>query len=159
MRTAIVDDILKRKRMRFGRDKAEFVQAFFAKQVRIFCIVSQLRLEMKDKKVDIASVQRYGDDTDMDEEDHEAICNIFMTIESTIDKLPAKDFMEVCFTKIKKLSVEKTLLSQSRFMYKDLIDLRANNRVPRRKVKKAKTLNKIRNDVKREERLQAQQSA
>ena len=95
----------------------------------------------------------------MDEEDHEAIRNIFTMIEPTIDKLPEKDFMDVYFTKIKKSSVEKTLLSRSRFMYKDLIDLRANNRVPRRKVKKAKTLNKIRNDVKREERLQAQQSA
>mgnify|MGYP000671355089 CR=1 FL=1 len=43
-------------------------------------------------------------------------------------------------------------------MYKDLLDLRSNNWVPRRKVEKAKTLEEIRKDVEREERLQAQQS-
>ena len=143
---------------RYIESMSKYKKSLLKEKIMRFCIASQLKLETKDEKAKVPVYKDTGD-TDMDEEDHEAICNIFMTIESTIDKLPAKDFMEVCFTKIKKLSVEKTLLSQSRFMYKDLIDLRANNRVPRRKVKKAKTLNKIRNDVKREERLQAQQSA
>jgi translation initiation factor 4G len=43
-------------------------------------------------------------------------------------------------------------------MYKDLIDLRYNNWVPRRKEEKAKTLDEIREDVEREERLEAQQA-
>ena len=95
----------------------------------------------------------------MDEEDHEAICNMFSTIGSTIDKSPAADFMKVCFGKITKLSIHKDLPSRSRFMYKDLLDLRANKWVPRRKVEKAKTIDEIRKDFEREEKRQAQKSA
>jgi translation initiation factor 4G len=44
-------------------------------------------------------------------------------------------------------------------MYKDLIDLRSNNWIPRRKEEKAKTIAEIREDVEAEERRQAQLSA
>jgi translation initiation factor 4G len=43
-------------------------------------------------------------------------------------------------------------------MYKDLLELRGNKWVPRRKEEKAKTLEEIRKDVEREERRQAQLS-
>ena len=66
--------------------------------------------------------------------------------------------MKVCFDKIQKLSKDPALPSRSRFMYKDLLELRQNQWVPRRKVEKAKTLEEIRKDVEREERKQAQQS-
>ena len=118
-----------------------------------FCIASLLKLESNDGKKFFDS-----GDTEMDEEDHEAICNMFTTIGLTIDRSPAADFMKVCFTKIKKLSTDNQWPARSRFMYKDLIELRANKWVPRRKVEKAKTLDEIRKDVEREERLQAQQS-
>jgi translation initiation factor 4G len=94
----------------------------------------------------------------MDEEDHEAICSMFGTIGATIDKPASADFMKVCFDKIQKLSTDSALPSRSRFMYKDLLELRQNQWVPRRKVEKAKTLEEIRKDVEREERKQAQQS-
>jgi len=113
--------------------------------------------ELKDVKSKNPEYKDSGD-TDMDEEDHEAICSMFTTIGSTIDKPPAADFMKVCFTKIEQLSTTKTLPSRSRFMYKDLLDLRKNNWVPRRKEEKAKTLEEIRKDVEREEKIQAQQS-
>merc|ERR1719491_939102 len=67
--------------------------------------------------------------------------------------------MKVCFEKIKKLSDSKSLPSRSRFMYKDLLDLRSNNWIPRRKEEKAKTIAEIRKDVEREERQQAQEAA
>jgi len=121
-----------------------------------FCIASLLKFEEDGSG---AKTPEYNDtgDTDMDEEDHEALCSIFTTIGSTIDKPAAARFMNLCFSKIEKLSTDKALPSRSRFMYKDLLDLRANNWVPRRKVEKAKTLEEIRKDVEREERRQAQQ--
>jgi translation initiation factor 4G len=57
------------------------------------------------------------------------------------------------------LSDSKDLPSRSRFMYKDLLDLRSNYWVPRRKEEKAKTIAEIRKDVEREEREQAQEAA
>ena len=119
-----------------------------------FCIASLLKLESEEN----AKVPDYKDSgrTDMDEEDHEALCSIFTTIGPVIDDESAAQFMDTCFTKIKKLSVDKALPSRSRFMYKDLIELRGNNWVPRRKEEKAKTLDEIRRDVEQEERRQAQ---
>lgn len=123
-----------------------------------FCIASLLNLQTKDVKSKLPVYYDSGND-DMDEEDHEAICNMFMTIGQTIDRLNTEGFMKVCFAKIQKLSNAKTLPARSRFMYKDLLDLRSNNWVPRRKEEKAKTIAEIRKDVEREERQQAQENA
>ena len=128
-------------------------------KVMRFCIGSMLKLE---ERKDIKSKNPEYEDTgntDMDEEDHEAICNMFATIGSTIDKPPAAEFMKVCFQKIERLSQDQNLPSRSKFMYKDLIDLRSNNWIPRRKEEKAKTIAEIREDVEAEERRQAQLSA
>lgn len=123
-----------------------------------FCIADLLKLKTDDERAKLPSYYDTGD-TDMDEEDHEAICSMFTTIGLTIDTIHASDFVNLCFAKIAKLSKLETLPSRSRFLYKDLIDLRANKWVPRRKVEKAKTLDEIRKDVEREERKQAQESA
>lgn len=123
-----------------------------------FCIASLLKLEELENTSPKNPDYKDSCDYDMDEEDHEAICSIFTTIGSTIDTPVAVNFMKVCFTKITKLSSDKALPSRSRFMYKDLLDLRSNNWVPRRKEEKAKTLEEIRKDVEREERRQAQMS-
>ena len=125
-----------------------------------YCMASLLKLEELPKGQVKSKNPEYKDsgETDMDEEDHEAICNMFMTIGSTIDSPAAAMFMDVCFTKIRNLSVDKILPMRSRFMYKDLLELRGNNWVPRRKVEKAKTLEEIRKDVELEERRQAHQS-
>ncbi|GAX12806.1 translation initiation factor 4G [Fistulifera solaris] len=125
-----------------------------------FCIGSLLKLEQIPADQVASKNPEYLDkgNYEMDEEDHEAICNMFTTIGQTIDTSAAKNFMDVCFEKIKLLSTMKTLPSRSRFMYKDLLDLRENKWVPRRKEEKAKTLEEIRKDVEREERKQAQES-
>ena len=128
-------------------------------KVMRFCIGSMLKLE---ERKDVKSKNPEYDDsgnTDMDEEDHEAICNMFATIGSTLDKPSAAEFMKVCFQKIDRLCHDENLPSRSRFMYKDLIDLRSNNWIPRRKEEKAKTIAEIREDVEAEERRQAQLSA
>ncbi|KAL3927717.1 MAG: hypothetical protein SGARI_005247, partial [Bacillariaceae sp.] len=123
-----------------------------------FCIGSLLKLETKEAGSKLPVYYDTGD-TDMDEEDHEAICSMFTTIGKTIDRPPAAEYMKVCFGKIAKLSTDKSLPSRSRFMYKDLLDLRSNNWVPRRKEEKAKTLEEIRKDFERDEARAAQQSA
>lgn len=123
-----------------------------------FCIASLLNLETKNVKSKLPVYFDAGD-VEMDEEDHEAICNMFTTIGKMIDGPPAADFMKVCFVKINQLSTNKSLPARSRFMYKDLLDLRSNDWVPRRKVEKAKTIEEIRKDFEREERQQAQESA
>lgn len=121
------------------------------------CISSLLKLE--EDKIFQSKNPEFKDtgDTDLDEEDHEALGNMFATIGKTIDTPQARYFMNVCFTKMTKFSDDKTLTSRVRFMYKDLIDLRDSGWIPRRKEEKAKTLDEIRKDVEREERMQEQQ--
>ena len=122
-----------------------------------FCIASLLKLEPDDANSKTPVYHDAGDG-DMDDEDHEAICNLLGTIGSTIDTPAAASFIDVCFTKIKRLSTSKDLPSRSRFMYKDLLELRQNNWVPRRKDEKAKTIDEIRKDFEQEERAKQQQS-
>jgi translation initiation factor 4G len=123
-----------------------------------YCIASLLKLDAINVEAKTPDYVDNGD-RDIDEEDHEAICSILATIGLTIDTPASADFMKVCFTKIASLSTDKALSARSRFMYKDVIDLRENKWVPRRKEEKAKTLEEIRKDVESEERRQAQLSA
>merc|ERR1712238_149003 len=67
-----------------------------------FCIASLLKLETKDVRSKLPVYFDTGKN-DIDEEDHEAICNMFATIGKTIDKAATATFMIVCFEKIKKL--------------------------------------------------------
>ncbi|GKY95874.1 hypothetical protein MPSEU_000548000 [Mayamaea pseudoterrestris] len=136
-----------------------YKKRLLTKKIMRFCITKLLKIdETKDPTTSIITYTDNGS-VDMDEEDHEALCNIFTTIGSTIDTPTQADFVDVCFAKIKALSESKDLSSRSRFMYKDLLELRSNRWVPRRKEEKAKTLEEIRKDVEREERAQAQLSA
>jgi hypothetical protein len=131
-----------------------YKKGLIKEKIMRFCIGSTLKLE---ERTDIQSKNPeyyIGTYNDMDEEDHEANCSMFSTIGSTIDTLAASNFMNVCFAKIEDLSHSKDLPVRSKFMYKDLIDLRSNNWVPRRKEDSAKTIAEIRKDVEREERAQ-----
>lgn len=125
-----------------------------------YCIGSLLKLKELEQAEPKSKNPEYEDsgEMDLDEEDHEAICSMFTTIGLKIDTLAATAFMDVCFRKITVMSNDKSLPSRSRFMYKDLLDLRHNKWVPRRKVEKAKTLEEIRKDVEKEERRQAAES-
>jgi translation initiation factor 4G len=134
-----------------------YKKGLLKEKIMRYCIASLLKLEANDAKAKNPLYRDTGD-FDIDEEDHEAICSMFTTIGLTIDTLSTSDFMSVCFEKISKLSNESSLPARSRFMYKDLLELRDNRWVPRRKEEKAKTLEEIRKDVEEEERRQAQQS-
>jgi len=135
-----------------------YKKSLLKEKIMRFCIASLLNLETKNERSKLPVYFDAGDG-DMDEEDHEAICSMFTTIGKTIDKPATVGFMKVCFDKIQKLNNNNSLPARSRFMYKDLLDLRSNDWVPRRKEEKAKTLAEIRNDAEREERQQAQESA
>merc|ERR1712226_1076772 len=135
-----------------------FKKNLLKEKIMRYCIASLLKLEELPIKSKNPEYKDSGD-LDMDEEDHEAICSMFTTIGLTIDKPNSASFMTVCWTKISNLSTNKKLPSRSRFMYKDLMDLRKNKWVPRRKEEKAKTLEEIKKDFEREERKQAEQSA
>lgn len=135
-----------------------FKKGLLKEKIMRYCIASLMKLELlKDSKGKNPEYKDSGD-SDMDEEDHEAICSMFATVGQTLELPHAVAFMKVCFGKIKLLSDNEGLPSRSRFMYKDLLELRANRWVPRRKEEKAKTLEEIRKDVEKEERRQKQES-
>ena len=113
-------------------------------------VIASLLILEEDKTVQSQNRQ-YKDlgVTDLDDDDHEALGNMFTTIGLTIDTVQAKDFMSVCFIKMKKFSEDKNLSSRVRFMYKDLIELRDHGWIPRRKEKKRQNHDEIRPDVMR----------
>ena len=122
------------------------------------CIESILKLEQeKDANGNITG-NVVNVEEEMDEEDHEAVCKLFTTIGSTIDHGKVKPFIDVYFSKISTFSDDKSLNARSRFLYKDLIDLRNNNWKARREEETAKTLNEIKKDFERDERRQQMQS-
>jgi len=111
-----------------------------------FCIQDLLKMD-KDK------------DDEMDEEDHEALCNLFSTIGKTLDTPKNEQNLRSYFKKMKRMSEDEENLSfRSRFMYKDLIDLRKNGWKVRREELKAKTINEIRREAAREEKQKEQQN-
>ena len=99
-------------------------------------------------------------DDEMDEEDHEALCNLFCTIGKTLDTPKNEQNLRLYFKKMKRMSEDEENLSfRSRFMYKDLIDLRKNGWKVRREELKAKTINEIRREAAREEKQKEQQNS
>jgi len=120
-----------------------------------FCIQSLLKLESTDDG-GLRSIT--GEDGQMDEEDHEALCNLFSTIGKTIDTAKEQMYMRVYFNKIENLSNDNSLSTRPRFMYKDLIEMRDKGWQERRKKETAKTIAEIRKDAEREERQQQAES-
>ena len=153
---------LKIKKQMLGNIK--FIGQLFKKdllkeKIMRYCIGSLLKLKQVETSKSKNPEYKDSGDMDMDDEDHEALCNLFATIGKTIDTKAAADFMNVCFTKFEELGECKKLDSRSRFMYKDLLDLRQNGWIPRRKEEKAKTIDEIRKDFEEEERRLAAESA
>lgn len=123
------------------------------------CIENLLKLQQdKDADGNLTGNIIDLDDIDMDEEDHEAVQKLFITIGSTIDQGKYRDVIDVYFFKIEGFSDDMSLNSRTRFLYKDLIDLRRNRWVARREEETAKTLDEIKKDFEREERIQQQET-
>lgn len=82
------------------------------------------------------------------EENVEAICQFFNTIGKQLDESKkSKHINDLYFGRLKHLSTNSQLASRLRFMVRDVLDLRANNWVPRREEVKAKTISEIHSEA------------
>ncbi|KAG0502588.1 hypothetical protein HPP92_002660 [Vanilla planifolia] len=82
------------------------------------------------------------------EENVEAICHFFNTIGKQLDENPkSRRFNDAYFIRLKELTKNPQLAPRLRFMVRDVLDLRANNWVPRREEVKAKTISEIHSDA------------
>ncbi|CAI9098787.1 OLC1v1035494C1 [Oldenlandia corymbosa var. corymbosa] len=82
------------------------------------------------------------------EENVEAICQFFNTIGKQLDEnQKARRTNEVYFNRLKELSTNTQLAPRLRFMVRDVLDLRANNWIPRREEVKAKTIGEIHSEA------------
>jgi len=62
----------------------------------------------------------------------EAVCQFFNTIGETLDGSPkSRRINDVYFCRLKELAADPQLLPRLRFMVRDVLDVRANNWVPR----------------------------
>lgn len=67
------------------------------------------------------------------EENVEAICQFFVTIGKQLNESPkSRRFNDAYFNRLRELTKNPQLAPRLRFMVRDVLDLRANNWVPRR---------------------------
>ena len=138
-----------------------FKKGLLKEKIMRYCISTLMKLDIKVNRGNNLECVDNGD-MNIHEEDHEAICSMFTTVGQTIDTLPgAATFTKVCFDKIARLSEDRVIPTRSRFMYKDLLELRQNRWVPSRKEEYTPSIlicEMIRENIEREERRQAQLS-
>ncbi|XP_019441676.1 PREDICTED: eukaryotic translation initiation factor-like isoform X2 [Lupinus angustifolius] len=82
------------------------------------------------------------------EENVEAICHFFNTIGKQLDEVPkSRRINDMYFSRLNELASNPQLVPRLRFMVRDVIDLRANNWIPRREEVKAKTITEIHSEA------------
>ncbi|KAL2558413.1 Eukaryotic translation initiation factor isoform 4G-1 [Forsythia ovata] len=82
------------------------------------------------------------------EENVEAICQFFVTIGKQLDeKQKSKHINDVYFNRLKELSTNSQLAARLKFLIRGVLDLRANNWIPRREEVKAKTITEIHSEA------------
>uniref|UniRef100_A0A5B7ACX5 MI domain-containing protein n=1 Tax=Davidia involucrata TaxID=16924 RepID=A0A5B7ACX5_DAVIN len=82
------------------------------------------------------------------EENVEAICQFFNTIGKQLDESPkSRRVNDVYFSRLKEVTTITQLAPRFKFMVRDVLDLRANNFVPRREEVKAKTITEIHSEA------------
>ncbi|CAL0320122.1 unnamed protein product [Lupinus luteus] len=82
------------------------------------------------------------------EENVEAICHFFITIGKQLDESPkSRRINDLYFSRLKELSTNSQLVQRLRFMVLNVIELRANNWVPRREEVTAKTITEIHSEA------------
>ncbi|XP_028760877.1 eukaryotic translation initiation factor [Neltuma alba] len=82
------------------------------------------------------------------EENVEAICQFFNTIGKQLDESPkSRRINDLYFSRLRELNANPQLAPRLRFMIRDVLDLRANNWVPRREEVKAKTITEIHSEA------------
>jgi len=93
------------------------------------------------------------DSEEASEDDIESLCKLITTIGKDLESPACKlrDQVAIYFEKMDALSKSQKLPSRFRFMLKDVIELRANNWVPRIKKNEAKTLAAARAEIMEQE--------
>ncbi|VFQ67352.1 unnamed protein product [Cuscuta campestris] len=95
-----------------------------------------------------------------EEENVESICQFFKTIGKQIDENKrSKCINNTYFNRMKELSTNPNMAAWLRFMIRDVLELRANNWVPRREEVKAKTITEIHSEAEKNMGLRAGSTA
>ncbi|XP_052183230.1 eukaryotic translation initiation factor-like [Diospyros lotus] len=83
-----------------------------------------------------------------EEENVEAICQFLNTVGKQLDEsAKSQRINDMYFRRLKELSANPQLAPRLRFMIRDVLDLRANNWVPRREEVRAKTITEIHSEA------------